>query len=267
MSTANIDLGKIRFVWKGPYADTTSYVRDEVVFHQGRAWICIIDDEATTSSEPTETSTDWDLMVDGGDVASVLTRRGDMLIRGANGYDYIPHPTYGGSTLVTEFADKVTWAPAPGSIVQQVRQQYDGGQWHASTSYTPLPGSTIEFAPLRDDTIIHYRYNFYTGWWWSSHAIQHYRFYYDGTEQFRFTKAGQYDEGFACPEFWTPSWGTNARQFRIDTRAYTNNQHEQYHFSTHYFDGGSSSQNVTANWLTVTEYMPTGEELKLETGI
>lgn len=257
MTTANIDLGKIRFTWRGAFVPATQYVRDEVVRYQGRAWICVIDDEATTIETPSEAATDWHLMVDGGDVATVMVDKGDLLVRGFNGFERIAHPSSDptGKVLRSYPSGGVDWDAPVGAIVNQVRRQYNGGQWHASTTYTDLPGSSWDYTPVRSDTVIHYRYNFYASWWWDAHGIQHYRMYHNDAEQFRFTKAGYYDESFCAPEFWIPSWGTDTRNFKIQTRAYTNNQHEQYHFSTHYFDGGPSSQNVTTNWLTITEYL------------
>ena len=38
---AQIDLGKLKFQWRGNYADSTAYEVDDVVFDKGTTWIVV----------------------------------------------------------------------------------------------------------------------------------------------------------------------------------------------------------------------------------
>jgi hypothetical protein len=79
---ATLDLGKIKFVWKGVYAGGTTYEVDDVVSYQGSSYIY---KNATSASGnlPTVT-THWDLLAQGSDL-SALTAQGQIPYRGASG--------------------------------------------------------------------------------------------------------------------------------------------------------------------------------------
>ena len=38
--TIAVDLGKIRFVWRGNYDAATTYTKDDVVYQDGSAYVC-----------------------------------------------------------------------------------------------------------------------------------------------------------------------------------------------------------------------------------
>tara|TARA_R100001082_G_scaffold109053_1_gene85444 strand:- start:1333 stop:4080 length:2748 start_codon:yes stop_codon:yes gene_type:complete len=50
---AQIDLGKLKFNWKGTYADATAYAVDDVVYHNGSSWVvtAIVANSNTTDPE------------------------------------------------------------------------------------------------------------------------------------------------------------------------------------------------------------------------
>ena len=81
---AQIDLGSIKFNWKGSYSGATAYVVDDVVESSGSSYICIA---ATTGNAPPNASY-WELMsqkgtngTDGTDLTSTLTTQGDLVKR------------------------------------------------------------------------------------------------------------------------------------------------------------------------------------------
>ena len=82
---AQINLGSIKFNWKGTYAGGTAYVVDDVVYYNGSSYICIL---ASTGNLPTN-GTYWELMsqagTDGTDVGTTLTTQGDILYRDGSG--------------------------------------------------------------------------------------------------------------------------------------------------------------------------------------
>ena len=50
---ATVNLGNIKFNWKGAYNGSTAYVVDDVVSNSGSSYICI---QASTGNAPTNTT-------------------------------------------------------------------------------------------------------------------------------------------------------------------------------------------------------------------
>ena len=88
---ATINLGSIKFKWKGTYAGGTAYVVDDVVEYNGSSYICIL---ASTGNLPTNATyfeqmsakgTDGTNGTDGTDLTTTLTTQGDLVYRDASG--------------------------------------------------------------------------------------------------------------------------------------------------------------------------------------
>lgn len=82
---ATINLGAIKFNWKGAYNNSTAYVVDDVVSSGGSSYVCIL---ASTGNAVTN-GTYWSVMaqagIDGTNVATTLTTQGDILYRDGSG--------------------------------------------------------------------------------------------------------------------------------------------------------------------------------------
>ena len=50
---ATVNIGSLRFDWKGAYNGSTAYVKDDVVSYNGSSYICIL---ASTGNLPTNTT-------------------------------------------------------------------------------------------------------------------------------------------------------------------------------------------------------------------
>ena len=61
---AQIDLGKLKFTWKGTWSTASAYEVDDVVYYLGSAYICIADASNTTNS-PEQNTTNWTRMSSG----------------------------------------------------------------------------------------------------------------------------------------------------------------------------------------------------------
>jgi len=90
---ATVNLGSIKFKWKGTYAGSTAYTIDDVVSYNGSSYICI---QASTGNLPTDT-TYFEQMssagtngTNGTDVGTVLTTQGDILYRDGSGLQRLP---------------------------------------------------------------------------------------------------------------------------------------------------------------------------------
>ena len=82
---ATVNLGNIKFNWKGAYNGSTAYVVDDVVSNSGSSYICIL---ASTGNAPTNT-TYWQQMsaagTNGTDIGTTITTQGDLLYRDGSG--------------------------------------------------------------------------------------------------------------------------------------------------------------------------------------
>ena len=93
---ADFNLDRIRFRWKGEWAVSTTYVKDDIVYFEGKSYVCLlghISNSATIYPDLNISAPDlrWELMFDGnqwrGDWASAVNySRGDLIKY--NGYIY-----------------------------------------------------------------------------------------------------------------------------------------------------------------------------------
>lgn len=109
---AEINLGAIKFNWRGAYAGGTAYVVDDVVSYQGSSFVCIL---ASTGNLPTDT-TYWNVMAEGGDVATVLTTQGDILYRDGSGLQRLGAGTSGQLLQSGGSGANPSWTNAPVGI-------------------------------------------------------------------------------------------------------------------------------------------------------
>ncbi len=98
---AQVNLGSIKFKWKGTYAGGTAYTIDDVVSYNGSSYICI---QASTGNLPTDTAyfeqmssagTNGTNGTNGTDVGTVITTQGDILYRDGSGLQRLPKGTAG----------------------------------------------------------------------------------------------------------------------------------------------------------------------------
>lgn len=106
MTIATIDLGKIKFHWRGAWDANTGYAPQDTVSHNGSSWNCVI---ANTNSAPATNSPFWALMAEGGNPATILTAEGDLLTRGASGLDRLPIGDAGKILKVNPSANGFEW--------------------------------------------------------------------------------------------------------------------------------------------------------------
>jgi hypothetical protein len=137
---AQIDLGSIKFNWKGSYSGATAYVVDDVVESSGSSYICIA---ATTGNAPPN-ATYWEQMssagTDGTDLTTTLTTQGDIVYRDASGLARLGAGTSGYFLKTQGTGANPIWAEAGGGLVQTVFNSSNTSYQNGSTTYT----STVE---------------------------------------------------------------------------------------------------------------------------
>ncbi len=88
---ATINLGAIKFNWKGAYNNATAYAVDDVVSSGGSSYVCIL----ASTGNAVSNGTYWQVMAEGGDVATTLTTQGDILYRDGSGLQRLSAGTSG----------------------------------------------------------------------------------------------------------------------------------------------------------------------------
>ena len=125
---ATLNLGNIKFNWKGAYSGGTAYVVDDVVSYLGGSYICKL---ASTGNLPTN-GTYWDTLALGGDVASTLTTQGDILYRDGSGLQRLAAGTNGQFLTSGGSGANVSWTTADAGKTLGVTQ-------YSSSTRTSLP--------------------------------------------------------------------------------------------------------------------------------
>ena len=95
---ATINLGAIKFNWKGAYNSSTSYAVDDVVSSGGNSYVCI---QAHSTAQAVGNATAyWNIMssagtngTNGTDVGTTLTTQSDLLYRDGSGLQRLPKGT------------------------------------------------------------------------------------------------------------------------------------------------------------------------------
>jgi hypothetical protein len=96
---ATINLGAIKFNWKGAYNNSTAYAVDDVVSSGGNSYVCI---QASQGNAVGNATAYWNIMssagtngTNGTDLTSTLTTQGDIVYRDGSGLARLGYGTAG----------------------------------------------------------------------------------------------------------------------------------------------------------------------------
>jgi len=134
---ATVNLGNIKFNWKGTYNAGTAYAIDDVVSYNGSSYVCI---SATTGNLPTVTAK-WDVMsqagTDGTNIATTLTTQGDLLYRDGSGLQRLGYGTSGKVLTTKGSGQNPAWETASGGKVLQYVSISDNTEYEVNTGTSP----------------------------------------------------------------------------------------------------------------------------------
>lgn len=126
---ASIDLGRVKFVWKGNYDIAVTYKQDDVVYHSGSAWVYVNETDAAGNA-PADGSAYWNKMAQGSDLGSLsgLTTN-DIIYYDGSTFQRLPVGTQGQALVVG--ANGLEWGRPKG--VQQVQFAIDNSTTAANS--------------------------------------------------------------------------------------------------------------------------------------
>jgi hypothetical protein len=112
---ATVNLGSIKFKWKGTYSGATAYTIDDVVEYNGSSYICIL---ASTGNLPTN-ATYFEQMssagtngTNGTDLTTTLTTQGDLVYRDGSGLQRLGAGTAGQALITNGAGANPSWGTA-----------------------------------------------------------------------------------------------------------------------------------------------------------
>ena len=154
---ATIDLGKIKFNWRGDYDANTSYVPDDVVAYTDgsvtSSYMCIA---ATTNNAPSSGGTahaSWEFLAKG-QATSPTTTQGDLIVRGASADERLAIGAAGKALKVNSSANGLEYGTA-GRILQVVSvAKTDVFSTTTTGSYVDITGLTINITPIKANSNI-----------------------------------------------------------------------------------------------------------------
>ena len=114
---ATINLGAIKFNWKGAYNSGTSYAVDDVVSSGGNSYVCI---QAHSNQAVGNATAYWNIMssagtngTNGTDVGTTITTQGDILYRDGSGLQRLGAGTSGQLLQTGGSGANPSWTNAP----------------------------------------------------------------------------------------------------------------------------------------------------------
>ena len=126
---ATINLGAIRYNWKGAWSNSTAYVINDVVSNGGNSYVAI---QAGTNQAVGNATAYWNIMSsagtngtdgsDGTDVGTTLTTQGDILYRDGSGLQRLAKGTAGQVLKINSGATAPEWGADEGGKIGQVIQ-------------------------------------------------------------------------------------------------------------------------------------------------
>ena len=140
---ATIDLGAIRFNWRGAYANGTAYVANDVVSFGGASYINIL----ASTGIAVSTVANWSIMssagTDGTDVAATITTQGDLLYRDGSGPARLAKGTGFQTLRMNTGATAPEWAAG---VALDTVQDWTKGQSGQITALSQADPLLINFA-------------------------------------------------------------------------------------------------------------------------
>ena len=154
---ATIDLGKIKFNWRGTYAGGTAYVPDDVVYYMdgsvGSSYMCVANTTGNAPSSGGTAHASWEYLAKG-QATSPTTTQGDLIVRGASADGRLAIGAAGKALKVNSSANGLEYGTA-GRILQVVQVvKEDVFSTTTTNSYVDITGLTINITPIKANSNI-----------------------------------------------------------------------------------------------------------------
>ncbi len=158
---ATIDLGKIKFNWRGTYNASTAYVPDDVVEYADgsvtSSYMCVA---ATTGNAPSTGGTahaSWNFLAKG-QATSPTTTQGDLIVRGASADQRLAIGAAGKALIVNSSGNGLEYGNGGLLLNHGYAVKTDTANT-SSTSYVDIPGLSVTMTPASTSSRFFINYN------------------------------------------------------------------------------------------------------------
>ena len=148
---ATLNLGAIRYNWKGAYSGSTAYVVNDVVSDSGNSYVCI---QAGTGQAVGNATAYWNIMssagtngTNGTDVGTTITTQGDILFLDGSGLQRLAKGTAAQALIMNSGATAPEWGDAGGGVLQIKQVMYNGHDSYSSSTYVNIPNFALTITP------------------------------------------------------------------------------------------------------------------------
>jgi len=158
---ATVNLGAIRFNWKGAWSNSTNYVINDVVSNSGNSYICI---QAHSNQAVGNATAYWNIMssagtngTNGTDVGTTITTQGDLLYRDGSGLQRLAKGTAAQQLRMNSGATAPEWATVSSgaySIADIQRGEISVATHAGSSSVAYAFGPTLSTTPSASTDLI-----------------------------------------------------------------------------------------------------------------
>ena len=146
---ATIDLGKIKFNWRGTYAGGTAYVPDDVVYYMdgsvGSSYMCVANTTGNAPSSGGTTHASWEYLAKG-QATSPTTTQGDIIVRGASADGRLAIGSAGQALKVNSSANGLEYGTA-GGVLQVKSASLTQPQSISSSGVVDITGCSVTITP------------------------------------------------------------------------------------------------------------------------
>lgn len=176
---AQIDIGKIKMVWKGAWNSATAYTKDDAVSHSGSSYICI---QAGTNQNPATATAYWELMAQAGtngtngtDVGTTITTQGDILYRDGSGLQRLAAGTNGQVLQTGGAGANPSWTTVAGGAFGQFVINTDSTQYSntSQSTYVRATNTKVQITPSSSSKEILVAFNLHWRQTADDSALQH----------------------------------------------------------------------------------------------
>ena len=153
---ATINLGAIKFNWKGAYEGGTTYAVDDVVSSGGSSYVCIL----ASTGNATSNGTYWEQMssagtngTNGTDIGTTITTQGDILYRDGSGLQRLGAGTSGQFLKTSGTGANPVWGDAGGGVLQIKRNEYSAtASFNSSSGYAQWGTLQVAITPTANNS-------------------------------------------------------------------------------------------------------------------
>jgi hypothetical protein len=256
---ATVNLGSIKFKWKGTYAGGTAYTVDDVVSYNGSSYICIL---ASTGNLPTN-ATYFEQMssagtngTDGTDLTTTLTTQGDIVYRDGSGLQRLGAGTSGQALLTGGTGANPSWGTVASNVDIVSHTTLDGTG--ANTITTTTDWSTNNYYKM--EIFFQYAMNASQGFKIrlrnasgdiSTDSYQYFFFQnYDTVNHTNHVHAGGRDLNGSRTEIEGNGWGYNSNFIRPNLRMtiYKPDTNNRQFWEHSYFNSDTSNPDYYAEY-------------------